>query len=90
MIAVTVIACGCNDQALFEKAFPMNTLGVIGQDIVFGNVVYTGNRSALPVTFSAQHRDVHLISTGFRIYRREDIMITVTLPAGWGVRGIPF
>jgi hypothetical protein len=67
VIAVTVVAGGCDDQALPEQALAVNALGVVGEDVVFGDVLDTWHRGALPVAFPAQHRDIHLVCAGVDI-----------------------
>jgi hypothetical protein len=89
MISMTVVACGCHDKPLFEQPFPMNTLGVIGQDIMFCNVVNASNRRSFPVAFSAEHRDIHFIGARSHVGRRQDIVFSMTFGTGGSIRGTP-
>jgi hypothetical protein len=46
-------------QAGSEEAVSMDGHGVVLENTLLGNVVGPGDRAPLPVTFSAQERDVH-------------------------------
>jgi len=39
MVSVAIIARGGDDQTPLEQAFSMDTLGIIAQNVSFGNVV---------------------------------------------------
>jgi hypothetical protein len=65
----------------------MDTLGVIGEDIVLSDVVNSSHRRAFPVAFSAQHWNVHFVSAGIHISGRQDIMLAVAFAAGRSIGG---
>jgi len=90
MISVAVVAGRRYNQPPFEKPFSVNALRVIGQNVVFGNVVYSSDGRSLLVAFSAQHRDIHLIGAGLRVGFGKNVMVTVTLPAGGGIGSVSF
>jgi hypothetical protein len=85
VISVAIIACGGYDQALFEQAFSMDTLGVVAQDISFRNVIYPCHRRTLSVAFSAQDRNVHFICLRSDVRRRQDVVFPVAFIAGRGI-----
>jgi hypothetical protein len=85
MISMTVVTSGCDDKALFEQALSVDALRVIGQDVVFGNVVDPCNRRSFPVAFAAEHRDVHFIGAGSHIGGGQNIVFSMTFAAGWSV-----
>jgi hypothetical protein len=50
---MAIIACSGDDQTLLEKAFAMDTLRIVAQDVPFGDVIHPRHRRTLPVAFSA-------------------------------------
>jgi hypothetical protein len=64
MVSVAIITRGGDDQTLLKQAFSMDTLGIVAQDVPFGDVIHPRHRGSFPVTFSAQDRNIHLVSAG--------------------------
>jgi len=89
MVAVTVIASGSDDQTLLEQSSAVYALGIIGQDVPFGNIVDTGHRGTLAVTFSAQDRNIHFVSLRPDIAGRKDRVFTMALAAGRRIGRVP-
>jgi hypothetical protein len=90
VISVAIIASGGDDQTLLEQSFAVNALGIVGEDIMFGDVIHTGHRSSLPVALPAQYGNVHLVSSRADIRGGEDVVLPVTFVAGRGVGGSSF
>jgi len=89
VVAMTVIACGCHDQALLEQSLAVNALGVVGKDVPFWNVVNSGNGRSFSVAFSAENGDVHLVCSGLDVCGRKDVVLSVTFIAARGIRSSP-
>jgi len=85
VVAMAVVAGGCNDETAFEQTFAMDTLRIVGQNVVFGNVVDAGNRCTLSMTFAAKHGNVHFISTGLDIAGGKDVVIAVAFTAAGSI-----
>jgi hypothetical protein len=87
MVSVAIIArCG-DDQTPLEQAFSMDTLGIIAQNVSFGNVVNPCHRRTLSVAFPAQHRNIHLVSAGSDIGAGEDVVFSMTFMTGRSMGG---
>jgi len=85
-VAVVAVRAGSRDrQALFEKPFAVNALAVVLDDIVLGDVVHSGNRSALAVTLAAQVGDVHFVRLGSGVGWRQDVVGAVAFATGGSV-----
>lgn len=89
MISVTVVACGCHDQALLEQSLAVNALGVVGKDVPFWNVVNSGYGRSFSVAFSAENGDVHFVCSGLDVGGRKYEVISVTFIAARGIRSSP-
>ena len=85
MIAMAVVAGRSHDKPALEQSFSMDTLRIIGQNIMLWNVVDTGNRSAFSVAFAAENRDVHLVGAGIDVAGWKDVVITMTFAASGGI-----
>jgi len=85
MISMAVVAGGCNSQPPLEKAFAMNALGIVGQNLSFLNVIDTGNRRSLAVAFPAENRNFHLVGVRPDIRRRQDVVVPVAFLACWRI-----
>jgi hypothetical protein len=90
VISMAVVACGGNDKTAFEQTFTVNTLRVIAQNIMFWNVVDSGDWRSLTVTLAAENRDVHLVGAGFDVAGRKDVVIPMAFAAGGGIGCTPF
>ncbi|MBA7618022.1 hypothetical protein ES703_25341 [subsurface metagenome] len=89
VISVTVVACGCHDQALLEQSLAVNALGVVGKDVPFWNVVNSGYGRSFSVAFSAENGDVHFVCSGLDVGGRKDVVFSVTFIAARGIRSSP-
>ena len=57
----------------------MDTLGIVLDNIVLGDIIYPGNYFTFFVTSSTEVGDIHFIGTRFGIAVVENIVVTVTL-----------
>jgi len=78
MIAMAIITGGCDNKPLLEQPFAMNALGIVAQDVPFGDVINSSDRGSLSVTFSTKNGDVHLIGAGSYVLVSENIVISMT------------
>ena len=89
VVAVTIVTGGSNNQSGFKQAPAMNTLGIVLNNIVLGDIIYPCHYFAFFVTSSAEVRDIHLIGARFSIAVMENIMMAVTLFAAGRIGVIP-
>jgi hypothetical protein len=61
VVAVTVVAGRCNDQARFKQAPAMDALGIVFHDVVFRYIVYSRHYFTFSVAPSAEIGDIHLV-----------------------------
>ena len=81
MSSVTVDAHGRHHQALLIKANSVNTLGIVGQDAVFRDIVLAGNRGAFLMATAAHERDIELGHSRVGMVGANNIVSAVTIPA---------
>jgi hypothetical protein len=90
VIAVAIVACGRDNQSPLEQAFPVDAFTVVFKDIMFRYIVNPGNRSALPMAFPTQERNIHFICAGLGRFRINDIVRSMALLAIRCVQRIQF
>ena len=79
VIAMTVITGGSNHKSGLKQTPAMDTLGIILNNIMLGDIIYPGNYLTLFVASAAKVGDIHLIGARFGIAVMEYIMMTVAL-----------
>ena len=68
-------------QALLEQALAVDGEGVVGEDLVLGNVAPLGDLGALLVAGAAQRRHVHRLRRRSLVQTGEDVVHAVTVGA---------
>ena len=81
VVAMTIVTGGSNNQSGFKQAPAMNPLGIILNNIVFGDIIYPGHYFALFVASAAEVGYIHLISARFSIGVVQDIVMAMTFSA---------
>jgi hypothetical protein len=85
VVPVAIVAGGGDDKSGFKQTSSVDALGVVFHNIMFRRIVYPGYNLALPVTFPAKERNIHLEGTGFRVGIVQDIMVSMALLAARGI-----
>ena len=75
---MAVITGGSNHQSCFKQAPAMDTLGIVLDNIVLGDIIYPCHYFAFLVASSAEVGDIHLIGARFGIGVVQDIVVPVT------------
>jgi len=90
MIAVAVVTGSRDDQPALEQSLSMDTLGIIGQNVVLWNVVNAGYGGSLPVTFAAEDRDVHLVGARIDGAGGQHTVVAMAFAAVWSIGSSSF
>ena len=86
---MTVVTCGGNHQSGFKQTPAMDTLCIVLNNIVLGDIIYPGHNFPFFVASSAEVGDIHLIGARFGIAVMEYIVVTMTFFAAGCIRVIP-
>lgn len=89
VISMAVVAGSGDDKPPLEQAFPVDTFGIVVQDVFLRDIVDPGDRGSLPVALAAKGRDFHFIGVRLDIVGRQDGMVSMALCAGRGVGSAP-
>ena len=86
MCRMAIATCRRHRKAAFQQPFPMDTLRIVVNDLVFRPCVPHCGFLSLLVALAAQHRDVDRKDRGLRICSSFHFVRAVAFLAGWPIR----
>jgi hypothetical protein len=89
VISMTVVTGGCYHQSRFEKTSSMDTLGVVLNYIMLGDIIDPGHNLTFLVALSTEVGDIHFIGTRIHIGMMQDIMMSMAFHATGSIWIVP-